>query len=108
MGNYQCTVSGVDEQSGAAPEVFQKTYDKIEAATLADAEANAREMCERDGWQPNEVECELAHLRAIRVASESDLADPGNRLRLVQAARADGASMEQIEAAQRANPHWPR
>jgi hypothetical protein len=53
------------------------------------------------------VVCELECIVAIREARESDLRDPDHRLLLTQAAARDGATMDEVEAAKRANGTWP-
>ena len=111
MTKYRCTVTGhYDERTsrGEAPETFRKTY-SIEAESAADAEANARSTFERaHGQQPtDEPVCELDSLVAIREAPESDVTGPERRRRLERAAAKDGATMDEVEAAKRANGHWP-
>jgi hypothetical protein len=110
MAKYRCTVTGgSDEQTrrGGASEIFEDVY-TIEAESSAEAKASARQRFERErGQQPtDEPVCELESLVAIREATESDVADPGRRMRLEQAAVKDGGSMEDLEAARRSNPHW--
>jgi hypothetical protein len=111
MPGYRCTATGgADEQTsrGRTPEAFERTYN-IHAESSADAEATARRIVERvEGRQPETVECELDSLVAIREASEADVTDPGRRRRLERAAAKDDARMEELEAAKRANVHWPR
>jgi hypothetical protein len=107
----RCTFTGEfdEERPGAAPEAYRKIY-FIEADSCTAAEAEARRRFEGDLSRPptDDPVCELESLVEIREASQSDLSDPRRRRRLVRAARKDGASMEDIEAAQRANPHWPQ
>jgi hypothetical protein len=91
MPKYRCTVT-------------------VDAESVADAEAQAVNiMFERArGQHPADPPvCELEALVAIREAPESELRDADRRIRLELAAAQDGASLEEVAAAKRANGHWP-
>lgn len=100
MPTFRCTITGggSDEQSDRdpAPEIFRERFN-VEAGSQADAEAAARE---RVAGRPIErLSCERESLMAIREARAYDG-------RLLQAAAKDGATMDEVEAAKRANPVW--
>jgi hypothetical protein len=91
MAKYRCTVT-------------------VDAESVADAEAKALNVIfERArGQHPTDPPvCELEALVAIREAPESELRDADRRVRLELAAGKDGASLEEVAAAKRANGHWP-
>src|SRR5436305_12633951 len=92
--------------------MFEPKSYTIEAETPDEADTKARAQFERvEGRQlttDETVECRLESLLAIEEAPKSTtLENPHDRMRLLQAAAKDGASMEEVEAAKRANGHWP-